>query len=311
MANPAISLEFDLGSSGYAFGFLQGLTETIKTDRYIGSVLQLAHAEMAKSFDEFIDVAAAGNPSELHHVYEWRMVGMPAGRLWRHTIGGRSGVVKEKRYYDASWEWEISKMPILTPEERLTDLNPIGSADPIHAVSPAMLAKLKQTDYYFRWKAPVMEYGLHANVYPRSGKANALLFVPSWRSVTHGGYYKAKHTQQNFEYADPQDKSGGYGTVGRFTSMWVGWWNSGAPDETWKLTVQNIVEKDIGRSEREMIVGANRRRSRTKIIGMATFNDEYAAFESGRNRAMAYYTEHARSYVQATKVIDRRGIFGE
>src|SRR5690242_4645598 len=100
MAKPALSLEMDF-EDGYATaGFIRGMVTEISTDRYLGSVMNMAHARMAEAFDIEMDVLAASNPNNYHHVYEWRMIGLPEGRLWKHAMIGR-GTRRE-----ATFEWQ-------------------------------------------------------------------------------------------------------------------------------------------------------------------------------------------------------------
>jgi len=211
-------------------GHIQGIATAVSTDRYIGSVLKYTHERLAKAFDEQMDVIALGNPSAYNHVYEWRMLGLPQGRLWKHKAtgtGSMSGVAGKVR--EGTFQFKASTRPILTPEERHKDSN-----DPMSAVPLDIIAMLKPRKYFFYNKASMMEYGLAATVRPKYGK---FLFVPTrnsalsgskWRdspsSMSGNGFYLAKSTQQNFQYRNPQDSSGGSGTVGRFTSTWVEWW---------------------------------------------------------------------------------------
>lgn len=292
----ALSIEMDFTDGYEASGFITGMTAEMKTSRYTGSVLEMAHTRMADTFDVSLDGLAANNKSQFHHVYEWRMIGIPQGRLWQHVLVGR-GSVRE-----ASFSWKASTQPILTPEERMDD--PLGTNDPMQNVDVEVLKKLKPRKYIFYWKAPMMEYDLTARVKPRYAKR---LFVPTWRSPTN--YILKDETYQDFSYANPQDWSGGDGTVNKFTTAWLGFWNQVAPG-IFEREVQTVIENDIGKTAREMLTG----RSRKKKVGLKTFGgrDEYdfAAFESGRNRAEALVRGKAKSYSKASKYIDKNGQFG-
>lgn len=299
MGAPGFSIEADLADGYGALGYMQGFAEVIKTDRFVGSVLDYAHGRMAEVFNESINVTAAGSPSLYHHVYEQKLVGVPGAELWKHRMLGR-GSTRE-----ASFEWKASLRPILTPEERLTDENPIGDADPIHGVDPKVIEKLKPRHYIFYNKAPMMEFGLRAVVEPQWSR---ILFVPSFRSASHGGYYRAMHTVQDFSKANPQDASGGRGTVGNFTAAWVGWWKDGA-DMVWATEIKNVVERDLGRSEREMGAIPGRRRASKKVLGLVALTNNEKAFQAGRNYAAAHVYRKADSYKKASTDAQRRGIF--
>jgi len=297
MAKPAMSLEMDFTEGYDALGFAQGMTSEIKTDRYLGSVMTMAHSRMADRFDLMMDTLAATNRSSYHHVYEWRMIGQPAGRLWNHAMVGR-GTTRE-----ATFEWRASRSPILTPQERMSD--PLGTNDPITGIDPDVLSKLKNRSYFFYWKAPMMEYGLAARVRPRYAKR---LFVPTWRAP--GNYRHAMETYQDFSAGNPQDGSGGAGTVGMFSAAWLNWWNDVAP-KIWDTESKNVVENDLG------IIGKEMSRSKKKAkarFSLKTFGGKkdysFAAFEDGRNRAEALVKAKARSYSKQSKYIAANGKFG-
>ena len=292
----AMSLEMDFTEGYEASGFVNGMVAGFKSTRWTSSVLEMAHTVMARQFDETLDNIARGNPGSYHHVYEWRMVGVPQGRLWTHTMVGR-GAVRE-----ASWSWKASTQPILTPEERMDD--PLGINDPMAGVDAEVIAKLKPRRYIFYWKAPMMEYDLTARVRPRYAKR---LFVPTYKSPTN--YVFKDETYQDFNYANPQDDSGGEGTVNKFTTYWLSFWNQVAPD-IFDKEVQKIVENDIGRMAKEMVSG----KRKNKQVGLKTFGGrsgyDFAAYESGRNRAEALVAGKAKSYSKASKYIDKNGQFG-
>jgi hypothetical protein len=278
----AIDIEADLADGYRALGFVTGLSTTVSTNRFIASVVEYAHDGMAQAFDREIDGVAMANQNAFQHVYEWRLTGVPQGRLWAHTLTGR-GVNRQ-----ASWQWLPSKAPILTPEERKAAKNP---NDPINAVSEEDLAELSDRKYYFTWKAPMMEYGLPVFILPKQAKA---LFIPSFNSEK--GYFFAKSSQNQLPNTN----------AGRFTAYWTTWWSSGGAGALWDHQIKNVIEKDLGRAEKELSKG----RRRKKTFSVSTVSDNDAAFEAGRNYAEAYIMGKAKSYRQASKYIDKRGKFG-
>lgn len=297
MAKPALSLEMDFSDGYEAAGFVQGMTAEMKTDRYLGSVMSMAHTLMAEAFDTTMDALAASNRSSYHHVYEWRMIGNPGGRLWKHAMIGR-GTTRE-----ATFEWQASKAPILTPEERMSD--PLGTNDPIAGVDPDVISSLKPRTYFFYWKAPMMEYDLTARVRPRYAKR---LFIPTWRAP--GNYRFGMETYQEFSAGNPQDGSGGPGTVGNFTAAWLNWWNHTAPN-IWDNRVKRVVEEDLGVIGKEVTRSKKASRSSFTLKTFGGRGDyKFAAFESGRNRAEALVRGKARSYTKASKYIESNGSFG-
>lgn len=65
-----------LNAANFSDGFLDGITmeKLLFMQRLSDYVLQLMY--------KYIDAQARGNPSALHHVYEWGAVGSPGGRLF-------------------------------------------------------------------------------------------------------------------------------------------------------------------------------------------------------------------------------------
>lgn len=281
----AIDIEADMTEGYKALGFITGFSSEVSTDRFIGPVVEYAHSEMAQAFDLEIDQVARGNEESLGHVYEWRMVGTPQGRLWRHTLTGR-GANRQ-----ASWEWQQSKTNILTPEERKNADNP---NDPINAVDDEDLAELSDRKYYFYNKAAVIEYGLPVNIVAVNAKA---LFIPSFSHES--GYYFAKSSSNQMANKG----------AGKFTAFWTNWWSTGA-DAIWQNQIKRIIEKDLGRSKKELSKTTRGRKSK-KTFSLNTFADNDTAFEAGRNYAEAYIKGRAKSYKQAAKYIDRYGKYGD
>jgi len=60
----------------YAFGFLDGVNKGKKI------FLQNLGAGTIEALAAYVDVSARGNPSALHHVYEWYQTGSPSARLF-------------------------------------------------------------------------------------------------------------------------------------------------------------------------------------------------------------------------------------
>jgi hypothetical protein len=281
----------------------------VRTDRYIGSVIEYAHSAMADDFDTTMMTISAANPDRFHHVYEPGHVGIKQFQLWDHTILGRG----KKR--QASWNWRPSVLPILSPQERHND-----PEDPMSQVSEEDIAKLNDREYIFYQRAPIMEYRLRVNITPVNAK---FLFIPTFKTNYHKGakgegykaahYRFAKHNVPNWDFRNPQEPSGGEGTVGQFTAQWVAYWNGGGADAAWDMHVRETIEKGLGASEAEMAKATRfggRMRRRSKTFSIATFNDSAAAFESGANLARAFIKGQAASYSKASKWIDEHGLFG-
>lgn len=48
--------------------------------------------QIKKDFGNYVDAQARTNPKTLHHVYEWKKVGVPSGRLFDLKVGQKEGL---------------------------------------------------------------------------------------------------------------------------------------------------------------------------------------------------------------------------
>lgn len=279
----AVNIEADLDDGYKALGFVDGMTAEISTTRFIAPLVEYVHSRMAEAFDDFADAAAKGNYEHFGHVYEDGMLGIPQGRLWRHTLSGRG----ENR--QASWEFLPSKLPIFTPEERVENAEP---NDPIVDVDMEHIERL-QGEYIFAMKASVNEYNLPVNIYPVNSK---VLFVPMFG--VDNGFRFLKHSGRQIKNTQS----------GKFTYMWTGWWSTTAKN-MFDRELKRAIEKDLGKSEKELHRAVPPRK-RMRSMSLSTVTSGDAAYEAGRNYAEAYIKGKAQNYRQASKYIDRYGKFG-
>lgn len=307
---PGLHLEFELQEGYAATGFAYTMTEQIDTPVYMNDLIKFSHAVMAREFDE-VAAAAALSKVNLTHVYEPGHEGNPDFQLWQHRLYGRG------KNQEASFEWLPSHLPILKPEERSHD-----QQDPMSKVDDDIVEQLSTEDYVFVMRAPMMEYGLKANITPKNAK---FLFIPTFDggrwyrnkkegTSRFGAYRLEKMNVPDFNYRNPQDPSGSDGTVGNFTATWVSYWAGGGADEVWMTQIKPMVETGfneaehyIGRAVRQVKSG----KSRNTNMRLSTFNSAEAAVEAGRNLAIAFVKGQAASYRQAAKHIGRHGYFGE
>lgn len=247
-------------------GAIQGMTATIKTSQFTGPMLKRIHSDLAAEFDEVADTVAAATPANFHHVYEWRMIGVPQGRLWKHRLVGHGN----NRVAD--FQWKASRAPILTPQERASNPN-----DPMSLISDEDIKRLSNRKYVFHWKAPVMEYNLRVNIIAKNSPKK-LLFIPTWSSNSKG---------KNFRFAPSANVTvpGGGDTTGMFSGLWATWWQGQAP-QAFDRRVKKEIEKDIS----ESILSSIRRRKKTVSLTASTG----AAFNAGMSRASKDLIARAR-----------------
>jgi hypothetical protein len=76
----------------YSFGFLDGIQKGKKV------FLKNLGAGTIQAMAAYVDVSARGNPSALHHVYEWYQTGSPSARLFDldYTVSNNGLTVNSK-----------------------------------------------------------------------------------------------------------------------------------------------------------------------------------------------------------------------
>lgn len=196
MARGAVNVEADLSGAFAATGFIKGIATEINTDKHLNSVLDLLFADLNIEFLEYMDTLAAAAPDRFHHVYEWNMVGVPTGRLFRPVMRGRG------RNRTVTWDWRASKKTVpVTPE----------AAD----------AGVKQV-HVFVWKAPFMEY--NTNGVTIEPKRHA--WISAFTRDNDHGFALIKGP---VHVANP----GGPEVRGAFTAAFAEWWGSADRHAAW------------------------------------------------------------------------------
>lgn len=263
---PVVSVASDSTELQQALGVMMGIT--MATDRRSSDIVRLAHAEMARAFDDELAAATMSNQSAFWHVFEWDgsspAVSQP---LYRQMLYGRG------KQMEATYEWKLSKRPIPTPEERKA--SSMFAGDPINNVPDWMINKLSGKSYVFRNKAAVMEYNFPTVVRPR--KKNGRLMVPNAT-----GFSMEMQTPMNFNYKFPQQNMGGHGsgTAGNFTRFWLGWWSS-RPNDVFEKTVRHVVDNDIEEAGR-MIQRTTRTRKKTVGFNVPSGSGEREFYKAAR-----------------------------
>lgn len=266
-------MDFDPNELNYLNGYLDGMAGTVRSTAYIGSVINFAHAKMTPKLDQFIDMIAAANKENFHHVYEWGdsfskaqdrpTVGSPAHRLWNHTLKGHG------RSKVASFEFRASVRPVPV-NPILTEPGPGG-------------ASVKEGVHIFYWKAMVMEYGMQMVVTPKL--AQYLAFVAG------GGGEKQSDARKTkggivFSKGPITFTAGGGKTTGRFTNAFRFWWSQMA-GEVFDREVAPRLRKDLVDGG---IVGTYKSRSKSFTV---TNNSGYSA---GKAAAIKKLRSNQRDY---------------
>jgi hypothetical protein len=252
-----VEIRADFSEMAFTMGLVSGMAKTVRTNRYQSDVIEYVHGDLSRSFDEHLDQLRDLAPQRFHHVYEWNTRGgkdLGRDRLWEHKLMGSGGT------RNATWAWLASTKPIPSPAERAKNPN-----DPMSKVPAEEVAKLSQRNYFFYWKAPVMEYNTPVNIEPVNGK---MIFIPTG-DPSQPFVFSAGARVMN---------PGGQETTGAFTTAWTEWWGQAAP-KVFDSTLQETLEMDTANSVREGVRVGQRQRS--NAIGLNATTDFQAAFESG------------------------------
>lgn len=161
--------------------------------------------ELTLQFGEYIDAQAESQHLQLHHVYEWGLVGKPGGRLFKLNIqptisGAKIGFV-------------------FTPSKKLVPYDPrLGGAGNKEAAirkersSGKKNIRMATNTYIFKEKAYVMEIGNPVTIRPR--KAKKLIFYGKNKDgIIFSSGVVVKHP-------------GGPGVKGSFTERFVAFMNT-------------------------------------------------------------------------------------
>lgn len=206
MAKKLIAVESDMSEAYVATGFIQGVAGAITTDKHINAVMDVLFTEMNMEFLEYMDAYAASAPDRFHHVYEWDMVGVPSGRLFKPVMRGRG----RNRYI--SWRWRASK--------KLVPVEPDAEAAGVKKI------------HVFVWKAPFMEYNTDGvTIEPKRHD-----FISAFtRDANHG----FKLVKGPVHVANP----GGPEVRGAFTTAFAEWWGRGSAHESFVRRSQIVQER--------------------------------------------------------------------
>lgn len=266
----------DDGAQGVA-GYLHGMTKTVETGQYIGSVITYVHGILAPRFDRHMDMIAKGSGARFHHVYEWPSaygakdtLGNPAFRLWRQTLRG-NGKTKSASFRFIASRRAVPVHPLAaTPSERTGKHVKVGF-------------------HIFYWKAAVMEFGLNVSISPTLGdwltlvppKSNFLVFTKKTIEMQGGTPY----------------------TRGAFTKAFADWWENDA-DKYFNQNIGPSLARDLVKT------GALSRRTgiskpKTFTITTGGRNGAYAAAEA---RARKDMKKNEREYILGS--LERMGNIG-
>jgi len=115
--------------------------------------------QISNDFGDYVDAKARANPSQFHHVYEWKSVGDPSARLFKLKTKNQNGLS-----FQIGYDFEMSKI--------------------------AVPSNFGNTRHVFRNKAVVMEEGGPLVIRPKNAERlvfevrGSMVFMPKGKSVT-------------------------------------------------------------------------------------------------------------------------------
>ena len=266
-----VEIRGDFDDMGYALGIIKGTATAVKTNRYLGDVIEFVHGQLSTDFDQWMDAQYMVAHKRYHHVYDWgaqNQSDLTDLRLWGHKLIGNGG------QRNATWFWKASKNPVPDPIER--HANP---DDPLSLVPIEELEKLSKRTYYFYWKAPVMEYNLPVNIEP---KYATMLFIPTGDP----------NNPFVFSTGTRATNVGGGETTGAFTSAWVAYWG-GPAQSTFSEKLEPILSNDITSVQAGIRTG---KRVRSGTVGLTTTTSFNAAMDAGERWAEQHIYKKGTSY---------------
>lgn len=249
-------------------GRMEGISNAIETDQYIGSVVSWVHAELAPRFDIYLDARARGNPKAFHHVYEWPStygsndtIGRMDARLWSHYIVGNG------RDKVAGFRFRASKRPV-----------------PVHplAATPGPNGKHVKIGFHvFVWKAAVMEFGTPVQISPQ---------LSNWLALVPAGSNYLAFTQKTINM-----RGGTRDTRGSFTKEFALWWATQAPAYFDTYLRERLQRDVVQNGPLSNIVSKS---STSKSFSINTGSRE-AAYRRAEKKARADMDKNERSYISA------------
>lgn len=247
-------------------GYLDGLSTTVSSKRYIGAVLDYSYQKLADEFGYAMDAAAKLSYRNFQHVYEWgdswgdhSTVGNPFERLWVLASVGKGNT----RTVGFSFLPSDKPVPV---HPVLLEPGPNGQV-------------VKEGIHIFTWKAPIMEYGMMVTIRPELAKS--LAFVVD--------------DEIAFSRKPITIQPGRDGSIGSFTGFFLKWWGSGPAETIFNTYIKPRIESDIG-SEAPLTTLLSKYRARKQVnvrVGQS------AAFADGKRAAERNFSKKQSKYIAA------------
>lgn len=126
---------------GEAMNMVNSVAFTLNTNAHINELITASHKVLTGAFVIHMSQVAFSSPKQFEHMYEWKRVGDPNARLWKHILRG-SGNARV-----ATFDFKASQKAV--------------------PVKPIKQEVGVRGNHIFVWKAPILELGLPVRISPK------------------------------------------------------------------------------------------------------------------------------------------------
>lgn len=245
---------------------IDGVAGAIKTDAHINDVLKNANIILTGEFVLHMSREALANVQELGHMFEWRRVGDPSARLWKHILRG-SG-----RNRQLTFTFKASKSTV--------------------PVSEALRAVGVKQRHVFVWKAPVIEFGLPVRISPVV--ARALVFEAKGKVGT-GASNGHAYVRDGIVFHTGTvniPRAGSPRAWGAFTKAFNEWFTGPEPIEILKREIDPATKDAVNKSVKEKLAKIRSTATKKKTFSI-TVGGVDSSFEKKLVQSLS------RNYAQA------------
>ena len=289
---PGVYIDADMRELEHAMGVVSEFTKRLNTTAHLRTVTDATHKVFSNRFDTYMNGLAKINKDAYHHLYEYSStgggydhVGKNSMKLWAHTKRFSTGAS-----VNFSWQWLPARN--YNPTYRQRRRGRIGW-DAMRDIPASEFAKLLEKSagrrHKYVWRAPMLEYGIMPNIYPRGES----LAVPVFNADVQRRGYEGGPTLIFPRYASPEHQQPGKVT-GNFTAAWTGFWAKAGDDfdEVMGEIIAKDAEKNITQAIRK---GKKVPRARDRKFSFTTVTDYREAFAAGQQQAATAILRHSRT----------------
>lgn len=228
------NIGMDADKIGKVANMIDTVSVTLKTDVHINDLMRAANTVITAEFVKHMSQVSVDNQNKFGHMYEWGMVGNPAGRLWKHVLRGR-GASRQ-----LSFDFKASQKTV--------------------PVAPELAEIGVKNIHIFQWKAPVMELGRPVSISPKLAKMLVFLAKETKRGANSTGHGFSVDGRVFYKGTINISRAGSQEAWGSFTGEFNSWFRSGMPEQF----IRSLITPGINRAVKNSILERIRRLSATR-----------------------------------------------